>query len=113
MASGTIQLTLTVQVNCGQALRAKAAVTLFAASIVTVQVPVPLHAPVHPVKVLPLAGAAMRVTEVPVLMAAEQVVPQEIPPVEEVTVPVPVPDLVTERVKESKAPDCPERTGQT
>ena len=47
------------------ALKVKAAVTLFAASMVTVQGPVPEHAPPHPVKVEPLVGAAVRVTGVP------------------------------------------------
>ena len=94
-------------------VRVNVDVTLVAEFTVTVQVAVPLHAPDHPVKVLPLEGAAVRVTEVPVVMEAEQVEPQLMPPVEEAIVPAPVPDLVTERVKESKAPDCPERTGQT
>ena len=91
----------------------KAAVTLFAVSMVTVQVPVPLHAPVHPAKELPMFGVAERVMEVPVVIEAEQVEPQLMTPVEEVTVPVPVPDLVTESVGEPDSTDCPPRTGQT
>jgi hypothetical protein len=44
----------------------KAAVTLRAALIDTVQVrAVPVHAPLQPLKVVPTAGAAVRVTEVP------------------------------------------------
>ena len=41
------------------------AVTLFAASIVTWQVPVPLHAPDQPAKVLPLSGIAVRLKMTP------------------------------------------------
>jgi hypothetical protein len=40
----------------------KVAVTDFAAVIVTVQVPVPEHAPDQPVKVDPLSGEAVKVT---------------------------------------------------
>ena len=43
----------------------KVAVTLFAASIVTWQVPVPAQAPLQPAKTLPVAGVAVRVTTVP------------------------------------------------
>ena len=91
----------------------KIAVTLFAASIVMVQAPVPAQSPDHLVNVLPVSGVAVRVTEVPVAIEAEQVEPQLIPPGEEVTVPVPVLDLVTKRAIESMVTDCPERTGQT
>ena len=44
---------------------AKLAVTDFAALIVTVQVPVPEHAPDQPEKVDPLLVAAARVTDFP------------------------------------------------
>jgi len=44
--------------------RVKAAVTDFATSIVTEQVPVPVQAPLQPVKVEPVDGAAVKVTEV-------------------------------------------------
>jgi len=44
-----------------------AAVTFRAAVILTLQLPVPVHAPPQPVKVEPAAGAAVRVTEVPEL----------------------------------------------
>jgi hypothetical protein len=75
----------------------KVAVTFFAASIVSAQLPVPLHAPVQPVKVDPAAGAAASVTAVPELNVAEQVAPQLIAPAGavEVTVPLPVPALPT------------------
>jgi hypothetical protein len=52
----------------------KVAVTLFAASIVTVQVGplLALHAPPQLTKPLPLAGVAVRVTVVPVNKLVEQ-----------------------------------------
>jgi len=79
--------------------RAKVAVMLLAASIVTEQVPVPLHAPDQPVKVLPLLGVAVRVILVPLLnVALPLLLVQVIVPELAVTVPVPVPDLVRERV---------------
>jgi hypothetical protein len=39
--------------------------TLSAAFIVTTQLPVPLHAPPHPLKLPPLTGVAVSVTGVP------------------------------------------------
>jgi len=44
--------------------RVKAAVTDFAAVMVTEQVPVPEQAPLQPVKVEPVAAAAVKVTAV-------------------------------------------------
>jgi hypothetical protein len=41
------------------------AVTDLAASIVTLQEPLPVHAPLQPVKVAPEEAVAVRVTEVP------------------------------------------------
>jgi hypothetical protein len=41
------------------------AVTARAAVMDTVQVPVPVHAPLHPANVEPLVAAAVSVTEVP------------------------------------------------
>src|SRR5205807_9667721 len=76
---------------------AKVAMTARAALIVTLQVPVPVQLPLQPVKVAPAAGAAVRVTTVPVVRAVEQVAPQEIPAGELVTVPLPAPALVTVR----------------
>src|SRR5207302_782519 len=68
---------LTVSVKDG---RAKVAVTVCAAFIVTVQVPVPEQPPpLQPVKVEPAAGAAVKVTAVPLANAAAQVVPQAMP----------------------------------
>ena len=43
----------------------KVAVTVVAALMLTVQVPVPVHAPLQPLKVEPAAGVAVSVTTVP------------------------------------------------
>ena len=72
------------------------AVTLWAPLMVTVQGAVPLHPPpLQPAKEDPPAAVAVRVTLVPLLKLAVQVAPQLIPAGLEVTVPVPVPLLVT------------------
>jgi hypothetical protein len=55
-------LTVTVRLK---RCRVKVAVTDCAALIVTVHGPVPLHAPVHPVKLDPEAALARSVTGVP------------------------------------------------
>src|SRR4030095_7946049 len=86
-------VTVRVNVCC-----AKVAVTERAALIVMVQVPVPVQAPLQAVKVEPAAAAAVRLTMVPFVNEAEHVAPQEIPAGVLVTVPVPMPDLVTVRV---------------
>src|SRR5437870_10123002 len=79
---------------------AKVAVTVVAALSVTVQVPVPEQLPpLQLVKVEPAAGAAVRVTEVPVANAVEHVAPHEMPAGLLVTVPVPAPVLLTVSVK--------------
>jgi hypothetical protein len=80
------------------AVEVKVAVTEVAAFTVTVHVPVPLHAPLQPVNVEAPSGAAVRVTTVPESNGALHVVPQLIPAGLEVTVPFPVPALLTERV---------------
>src|SRR5205809_7945222 len=68
---------LTVSVKVG---RAKVAVTDVAAFSVTAQVPVPAQPPpLQPAKVEPAAGAAVKVTVVPLAYAAAQVVPHEMP----------------------------------
>ena len=73
-----------------------AASTDLAVVMGTVQVPMPLHPePVHPEKVELASGTAVRLTSLPCLKSAAHVVPQSIPAGELVTVPVPVPDLVT------------------
>src|SRR5437773_7101489 len=79
--------------------RVKVAVTVVAAFKVTEQVPVPKQPPpLQPVKVEPVAGVAVSVTKVPLSNEAEQVAPQSIPGGSEVTVPLPVPALLTARV---------------
>ena len=55
-----VKLTASVNVNC-----TNVAVTDCAEFIVTLHVPVPLHALVQPLNFQPLAGAAVRVTCVP------------------------------------------------
>src|SRR5438046_3403099 len=83
---------------------AKVAVTEVAALIVTVQVPVPEQPPpLQPLKVEPAAGAAVKVTAVPLANAAEQVVPHETPAGALVTLPVPAPALFTVSVKDCRA----------
>jgi len=80
---------------------AKVAVTEVAALIVMVQVPVPEQPPpLQPLKVEPAAGVAVKVTAVPVVKEVEHVAPQEIPEGALVTVPVPLPALVTVRAKD-------------
>jgi hypothetical protein len=58
-------------------------------------VPVPLHAPLQPVKVEPDSGMTCRVTTVPVLKLALHVEPQLIPAGFEARMPAPAPFLVT------------------
>jgi hypothetical protein len=73
------------------------AVTDWAELIVTMQLPVPVHAPPHPVNVDDPLGTTLRVTAVPVSNDAEHVAPQAMPDGVEVTVPPPVPFLATLR----------------
>lgn len=56
---------------------------------------VPVQAPVHPPNVLPVAAAAVSVTEVDAGTAAEQVLGQLMPDGDDVTVPAPAPDVAT------------------
>ena len=73
---------------------------MVAALSVTVQVPVPEQPPpLQPLKVEPAAGAAVRVTAVPLEYATAQVAPQEMPVGLLVTVPIPAPILLTVSVK--------------
>ena len=75
--------------------------TEVAAFRVTAQVPVPVQPPpLQPVKVEPAAGAAVRVMAVPTVNEAEQAAPQEIPEGALLTVPLPVPVLVTLRAND-------------
>src|SRR2546425_12401907 len=78
----------------------KVAVTVVFAVMVTVHGAVPLHpAPLHPAKTDPAAAVAVRVTAVPLLKVAEQIDPQFISPPPLVTVPDPVPALMTVKAK--------------
>ena len=82
---------------------------MVAALSVTVQEPVPEQPPpLQPVKVEPAAGAAVKVTAVPLGNVPEQVVPHEMPAGALVTVPLPVPALLTVSVK-----DCNEKVAVT
>jgi hypothetical protein len=67
--------------------------------MVTAQVPVPVQAPDQPVKSDPVSGVAVRVTAVPSRNDAVQLAPQLIPAGLLVTVPAPVPVLLTSRAK--------------
>lgn len=69
--------------------------TEVAAFIVTTHGPVPVQAPDHPVNSELAEGVGVSVTIVPMVKSAVQVLPQLMPVA--VTVPVPVPDLVTVR----------------
>jgi hypothetical protein len=88
-------VTLSVKDDC-----TKLAVTVWAALIVTVHVPVPVQPPpLQPLNVEPAAGVAVKVTAVPLANPAEQVAPQEMPVGALVTVPLPAPALLTVSVK--------------
>jgi len=71
--------------------------------MVTVQVPVPEQPPLQPLNVEPAAGAAVRVTAVPLVNDPEHVAPQEIPDGVLTTVPVPAPALVRVSVSGCRA----------
>src|SRR5512137_2441699 len=79
------------------ALPVKVAVTLRARLIATVQVPVPVQAPLQPVKVDPVDAAAVSVTVVPAVKALLQLLLHAIPLGVDVTVPDPVPLVVKVR----------------
>src|ERR687891_684087 len=90
-------------VGAGLVIAAKVALTLTFAFGVTVQVAVPVQAPLQPENVDPLAGAAVSVTGAPVGNRPEHVVPQLIPAGLLFTVPLPVRVTVTVAV-EAPAP---------
>jgi len=73
----------------------KVAPTALFAVRTTVHDPVPLQLPVHPANVELVTGAAVRVTEVPLLNVTLHVVPQLMPAGLLVTVPAPVPARLT------------------
>jgi hypothetical protein len=60
-----------------------------------VHVPVPVHAPVHPVKTELAPGLAVSVTDVPTVKLALHISPQLMPEGALVTVPAPLPEFVT------------------
>ena len=91
-------LLATVRVK-GPGFAVKFALTDFAASMVTLQAPVPLQAPPQPANVEPESGVAVKFTTAPLSKFAEHVGPQAIPGGELATVPVPVPLFVSVRVK--------------
>ena len=72
------------------------AVTLRAALIVTVQLALALHAPPHPLKVDVLLGTAVKVTLAPGAKPCAQSLPQLMPVGVELTVPAPLPLLLTD-----------------
>lgn len=96
----TVPLPVLVTVNAYVVweVRPKVAVILLAASMVTLQVPVPLHPPpLQPVNVLPDPGAAVKLTTAPALYDSEQSEGHEIPASDVLeTVPLPSPAAVTE-----------------
>jgi hypothetical protein len=67
----------------------KVAVAALAAVILTAHVPTPEQTPLHPPKVKPAAGVAVRLTKAPLLKFALQVLGQVIPAGALVTAPVP------------------------
>jgi hypothetical protein len=75
--------------------RLKVARTLVHESIGTVQVPVPLQIPLHPANVESRLALGVSVTAAPLGKSLLQVLPQLIPEGEDVTLPVPLPSLVT------------------
>ena len=86
----------------------KVAVTEVLPVTVTLQVPVPEQPPpLQPEKTEPAPAEAVSVTLVPELYDSEQSAPQLMPAGLEVTVPEPVPDLVTERVYTTAAQTLP------
>ena len=78
---------------------AKLAVTLRDWLIETVHdSDVPVHAPLQPANLEPVAGTALSVTEVPAFRTLLQVLPQSMPAAPALTTPLPTPVLVTDSV---------------
>jgi hypothetical protein len=75
------------------------ALTDWDALIVTAHAPVPVHAPLQPLNVLPDAACALNVTAVPLLKLEEQVLPQLMPLGLLLIVPLPVPAVVVVSTK--------------
>src|SRR5258706_12490571 len=91
-----------LSVNCGGGAvpELKFAVATTAELMVSVQLPVPEHAPLQPVKVEPAFGVAMRVRTVFARRSEKQALPQSNPSGEEGTRPVPLPSLGVGRERE-------------
>ena len=83
-------------------LKVKEAVTVLLSLMVTLQVPVPVHAPLQPVKVEPGEGAAVRVTIVPGGYDSLQSIPQSIPSGELMIEPLPIPVFETVNTVDAK-----------
>jgi hypothetical protein len=79
-----------VRVFAGSPLVVNAADTLSAALIVTEQPPVPVQAPLQPIKLMPEAGVSVSVTDMPLLKLALHVDGQLMPAGLLVTDPLPV-----------------------
>jgi hypothetical protein len=93
---------------CTTGTASKVAVTDMSTPMVTVQPPVPLHATPQPASTDPPLGAAVRFTTVPWANEALHVpLVQEIPGGEDVTVPAPVPAIVTVSVWFTPPPSSP------
>lgn len=91
-----LPLLTTVSENPRLGTSLKVAVTVRASVIVTVQLAVPLQAPLQPLKLDALSGTAVSVTLLPEAKFCAQSLPQLMPAGEELTVPVPLPLLLTE-----------------
>src|SRR5689334_14255964 len=92
-----VRLTLTVYIAAPKA----AATDTLLSSVIAQVVALPAHAPLQPSNVEPASGAAVRITTVPRLKVAVQVLPQLMPSGLESTPPVPVPLLVSVSVARS------------
>jgi len=86
----TVPLPVTVTVSVCGGSRLNIALTLSAPLITTAHAPVPVHAPDHPVNLYPTAAVAVRFTVVPCANVPVQLLVQEIPLGELVTVPLPL-----------------------
>ena len=88
---------VSVQLGRETGINVKVAVTVWAAFIVTAQLPVPEQPPpAQPAKLEPVAAVALNVTLVPEVKFEVQVLPQLIPAGLLVTMPEPVPFALTE-----------------
>lgn len=80
----------------GNASRVKVAPTAVAVIAGTTHAPLPVQAPLQPVKVEPGVAIGVNVTMVPRAKFAEHVAPQLMPAGDEVTKPLPVPSSMTD-----------------